>query len=84
VFRRTAWNIRQWPLATCPKVSAVGSDTALPPWHTHPRDRISYRDRTELDELVANVLGITTANVNIMRDELDLLRGIAPPEDDEE
>jgi hypothetical protein len=39
---------------------------------------------TELDELVANVLGITTANVNIMRAELDLLGGIAPPEDDEE
>ena len=45
VFRRTAWNIRQWPLATRPKVSTVGSGTALSPRHTHPRNRISHRDR---------------------------------------
>jgi hypothetical protein len=32
----------------------------------------------ELDELVATVLGIPSANLKIMRDELDLLRGIAP------
>ena len=44
-FAALLGTLGQWPLAPCPKVSAVGSDTALSPWHTHSRDRISYQDR---------------------------------------
>jgi hypothetical protein len=38
----------------------------------------------ELDELVADILGISAANVKIMRDELDLLRGGDTFEEDSE